>query len=103
MPDRPPVYRHPAAQSRGERNAEYFARRGSSPQRGYDRPWRRCRAAFLAKNPLCHRCLSERRFTPATEVHHVEPVMVAPHRRLDWSNLMSLCHPCHMVIEAEGR
>jgi len=62
--------------------------RGTSTQQGYGADWRRIRAAFLAANPWCVLCGAA-----ATDVDHV-----VPRRRGgtdDWSNLRSLCHPCH--------
>ncbi|WP_172838120.1 HNH endonuclease signature motif containing protein [Terriglobus roseus] len=45
-------------------------------------------------------CLDEQRVTPATEVHHIIPIRTDPTKRLDRSNLMSLCKPCHSRITA---
>ncbi len=103
MADRAPIFRPPAAQTREQRNAAYFAQRPSSTQRGYDRIWQRCRDAFLAHEPLCRRCLLEQRVSWATEVHHIRSIAVAPELRLAWPNLMPVCRPCHMAIEAERR
>ena len=100
MPSRAPVFRAPAQRSRAEVQRDYD--RGRNPE-DYDRPWRRCRDAFAAKHPLCCRCLQGGRVTPMREVHHIRSVRSAPELRLDWSNLMSLCHACHMQIEADAR
>lgn len=92
-------------------------RRGSAAQRGYDSQWRRLRLRFLrercdacgddpngncpqcAGSGLAHRwcadCLRDGFMVIAEEIHHVESIKRAPHRRLDSSNLMALCGPCH--------
>ena len=32
---------------------------------------------------------------PSEEVHHIEPILEAPHKAYDPSNLISLCRSCH--------
>jgi 5-methylcytosine-specific restriction endonuclease McrA len=53
----------------------------------------------LAADPLCERCLPRARVTPASEVHHVTPVLVRPDLGLDIANLESLCADCHSAID----
>lgn len=69
--------------------------RGSASSRGYDRKWRRVRAAKLRADPLCEHCTREGRVRAATEVDHIIPIEQRPDLRLDWDNLQSLCNPCH--------
>ncbi|MBM3762429.1 MAG: HNH endonuclease [Acidobacteria bacterium] len=76
--------------------------RGNSTQRGYDAGWRKLAALVLAESPLCVDCLANGRSVPASEVHHVERLRDAPARRLDPSNLMALCKPCHSRRTARG-
>ncbi len=52
-------------------------------------------AQHLAAEPLCRRCQQEGRVAEADEVDHIVPVKLAPHLRLDPSNLQSLCKPHH--------
>jgi 5-methylcytosine-specific restriction protein A len=64
--------------------------------------WRKCRDAFIKANPLCSHCESRGRIKPADVVDHVKE------RRdggadYEWSNLQSLCHPCHNHKSAEER
>lgn len=59
------------------------------------RAWRACRAAFLAANPLCARCLIEDRLTAATIAHHVQERLQRPDLAFDHDNLEALCSPCH--------
>ncbi len=72
--------------------------------------WRRTRMAKMNATPLCERCLSEGRTTPAEAVHHIDPLenyIAQPHEmeRLayDESNLMSVCNPCHGKLHSELR
>lgn len=83
----------------GERKARHDATRPSAAARGYDAEWRRLRAEHLDANPLCVRCGA-----PAIVADHVVSVRRAPHRRLDPTNLQSLCINHHSgAKQAEER
>jgi 5-methylcytosine-specific restriction protein A len=69
---------------------QFDQRRGLAAARGYDAKWRHLRAYHLSAHPLCEDCGH-----PAAHVHHVVDIAVDPSRRLDPSNLLSLCAPCH--------
>ena len=72
------------------------ARRGSAASRGYDAAWERLRVAWLNQHPLCEFCQErDKRVEPATVVDHIAPIVDAPSRRLDWTNLRSLCKHHH--------
>jgi 5-methylcytosine-specific restriction enzyme A len=58
--------------------------------RGYDHDWRKLRDRHLGVHPLCVRCGDT-----AKIADHIESVRKAPHRRLDPTNLQSLCVACH--------
>jgi len=74
--------------------------RGTAASRGYDAAWRKVRALALKRDRyLCLNCIKGDRVTPAEDVHHVAPIRVAPERRLDLNNLMSVCRPCHSMLE----
>jgi 5-methylcytosine-specific restriction endonuclease McrA len=69
---------------------------GTACKRGYDRRWRKLRARKLAEDPLCEHCLVKDMVTAASEVDHIirhqgqsDPLFWL------WSNLQSLCKPCH--------
>ena len=64
---------------------------------GYDGTWRDLRATVLASEPICRRCRNEW----ATNVDHIEPLRVAPARRLDMTNLQPLCDECAKRKNAE--
>jgi 5-methylcytosine-specific restriction protein A len=92
MPIRPPIHR-----SHGTKPPEqaYDMRRGSAASRGYDRDWRKLRAAVLFDEPLCRFCQEQGRITEATEVDHIKSIAERPDLRLERSNLRPLCTPCH--------
>ena len=69
--------------------------RKTTKQRGYGSDWQRVRARKFARNPLCEQWEVEGKTTATQEVHHIVPISVDPSRRLDVSNLMSLCAACH--------
>lgn len=66
--------------------------------------WKALRANKLRSNPICEECEKRKLSTLATEVHHITPVESVSHefgmRQLmfNYSNLESLCHPCHAEI-----
>ena len=71
--------------------------RYNAPKHGerYDRKWRVLSESFRHLNPLCHDCYDKDIATPADEVHHIIPISEDPSRRLDITNLVSLCQACH--------
>lgn len=69
---------------------EYDRQRGTACKRGYDRQWRKVRAAYLEAHPRCCCCPE-----PAALVDHIIKVRDAPHLRLVWSNLQGMCYSCH--------
>jgi 5-methylcytosine-specific restriction enzyme A len=104
LPVKPPVHRPAGARSAAEVKLALDRARPSAARRGYGRRWRRARAAFLARYPLCATCRSQGRVVPATVVDHV-----VPHRgdqRLFWDrgNWAPSCKACHDAKTArEGR
>ena len=112
MPTRPPVHRPtycgpPAPRRRAafdrERGSLRVGPNGpSAASRGHDHRWRAFRAAALAASPLCADCLARGVVTPATEAHHVAKLRDAPERRLDPSNVMSLCRAHHSMRTGRG-
>src|SRR5262245_53454982 len=99
---RPP--RHRAPHQRGEAHRlevwRRFARigkgqRASPGARGYGADWQTLRAAHLRAEPYCRSCADDGITTLAAMVDHIESIAKAPDRRLDPTNLQSLCWPCH--------
>lgn len=69
--------------------------------------WLRLRKSVLTKHPICQNCIASGLLTPATEVHHINPVedalTKAEKRRLMFNinNLRALCHDCHVKAHIE--
>lgn len=58
--------------------------------------WQAVRRQVLERDHyLCQVCKRARRITPATTVHHIIPVRVDYSKRLDPSNLETICKACH--------
>ena len=84
-----------ASQRFTTRKKMYDKGRPTSTVRGYDARWRKYRAVFLAKHPLCEECKRQGRTKAANVVDHI-----VPHRGdkdLFWAvdNHRALCIPCH--------
>ncbi len=67
----------------------------SRSTKSYDRNWQRLRKMHLNGSPLCVHCEAEGRVTIAQHVDHITPIAIDPSRRLDPSNLQSLCISHH--------
>lgn len=69
--------------------------------------WKKLRHKILSKHPLCERCEEQDIFTPASEVHHVQPVETAifysdkESLMFNPNNLRALCHTCHVKTHEE--
>lgn len=69
--------------------------------------WRRLRAQVLQAHPLCQECERAGRVRAAAEVHHITPVdsvpTVAAKEALMFapSNLVALCHRCHVAAHRQ--
>lgn len=88
------------------RKRQYRRRTATTDARGYGADWQRLRNAFIATYPLCVGCWVAGKMEPATHVDHVTPFSGKDDaQRLDWDNLQSLCHRCHMGPKAaiQGR
>lgn len=66
---------------------------GAIDRRKRGRAGQRERAAVLAEEPLCRRCLELGRPEPAVEVDHI--IRLADGGTDDRSNKQGLCKPCH--------
>lgn len=76
-------------------HTKYADKRGSAASRGYDAAWRKLRLEKLADNPLCELCEKQGRIVAANTVDHIIPIQQDPSKRLDKTNLQSLCKSCH--------
>ena len=89
MPTRAKRYRKDA-------NDQRIDDRKTSHQRGYDKRWRKLRDKYINDHPMCEHCEARGDSVPAREVDHIiEFSGVDDKKRLDESNLQSLCRPCH--------
>jgi len=102
MPTRAPVHIAPGHLVGIQARRAFERERGSSTKRGYDRTWQKARLSHLMANPLCVDCHAAGLVKPAEEVHHIAKVRDRPDLRLDDTNLMGLCAPCHSVRTARG-
>ena len=98
------MHHPPGVKNTATVKAELDRLRPSASARGYGPRWRRARAAYLARHPLCVQCQAKGRIEPSTTVDHI-----VPHRgdqKLFWdeANWAALCKPCHDAKTArEGR
>jgi len=85
------------------RQLEQSSRGGKTAELGYDADWKRCRAAYIALQPLCEDCLekSPQVLRPGREVHHKVPLSRGG-ARLDFDNLRHLCLSCHRIRTSRG-
>lgn len=78
--------------------------RKSAAARGYGARWRRIRAMFLARHPICSDRYGvhsrEGRVEPATDVHHKKAKRNGGRDSFD--NLEAMCHSCHSRVTREG-
>ena len=63
--------------------------------------WRMLRYKYISKHFLCEECQKENKndISLAEEVHHIDPIQTPTgwERRLEWSNLIALCHYHHDI------
>lgn len=74
---------------------KYDTFRGTAAQRGYDSRWRKARATYLQRHPLCRMCEQAGRLTPATVVDHIIPHKGDPELFWDETNWAALCAQHH--------
>ena len=66
--------------------------------------WKALRNSYIQQHPLCERCLSFDKVTPAEHVHHIVPFLTGENKQERWkllldnNNLMSVCQECHRWI-----
>ena len=67
--------------------------------------WRQFRQIHLSKNPICARCYSLNKITPATDVDHIVPHKMDPDKWMG-NRFQSLCKSCHSIktgLEQRGQ
>lgn len=69
--------------------------------------WQRVQRSVLNRNPLCCDPLgqhaADNRIEPATQVHHIRPLVTHPDLAFDRDNLAAVCTGCHSQIEQRER
>lgn len=64
--------------------------------------WQAVRQQVLERDHyICQVCKRAGRITPATTVHHIVPLRMDYSRRLDLSNLETICKACHNAEHRE--
>ena len=90
---------------RCECQGERSSRRGNTKQAGYDHAHRMASERYRADRPLCERCVMLYGVVgaqPSRDMHHIEPIRKAPERRMDASNWLAVCGPCHEDLEGDS-
>ena len=64
----------------------------------YTDRWARLRGLKRRHNPLCEECRAEGNLVATSQVHHIKPIRTHPELAFEWSNLKSVCDPCHRRI-----
>lgn len=68
----------------------------------YDARWRKVRAAYLRRNPLCEQCNRNGLTVRAELVHHIKEIKQGG-SMYDPTNLMALCNSCHEDLHKANR
>lgn len=56
--------------------------------------WRKCRAAYFQRHPLCEECKRNGEVKQGNVVDHITPIRLGG-EKLEFSNLQTLCTSCH--------
>jgi len=56
--------------------------------------WRKCREAYLQRNPLCEECKKKGEIVQGKVVDHITPIRLGG-SELEEANLQTLCTKCH--------
>lgn len=92
----------PAADARQQERARIYDEKRPEAKFYHGARWKRLRAWFLRRHPLCEMCLQAGRITPATVVDHIKEISDGG-SRYDPDNLQALCIACHNVKTADER
>ena len=81
---------------------------GSSTQRrdttseGHGQDHRKASERYRANHPLCERCVmlwGAMDAKPSKDMHHIHSIRSAPQLRMQESNWLAVCGPCHEAVE----
>lgn len=66
------------------------------------RAWKQLRLEVLEDNKhicwVCSQIKAKKRYTVATDVHHIKSILTNPELALDYNNCLPLCKECHQEI-----
>lgn len=80
--------------------AKRFEHRDLTHRRLYDGRWERASKRFRRRHPLCARCATLGRVSPAEVVDHVVPHRGDAGKFWDQDNWQPLCARCHNLLTA---
>ena len=60
--------------------------------------WPSVRKVHLSRHPDCEACGRKKAFLKTLQVHHCQPFHLNPLLELDFSNLITLCDDCHILL-----
>lgn len=60
--------------------------------------WSSVRKEWLRLNPTCAVCGYKAKLLKPLEVHHCVPFNIDPNKELDFTNLITLCRPHHILF-----
>lgn len=93
-------------QRKQQSNNKYNRNRATKYTKFYNsKEWRMLSKSYLTRHSICEECEKEAQLVDkyniqiAEEVHHREPIQTEAGwiRRLDWNNLIALCHRHHDI------
>jgi 5-methylcytosine-specific restriction enzyme A len=107
MPQRVPTYKSPYQAMRSactvrlaQRNYDQRSRDPEAKRFYNSGAWQRARLYKLQSDPLCEHCLDQSLLVAATLVHHKIEVRQSEAKRLDLTNMVSLCAACHARVHS---
>ena len=75
---------------KAEMGRQYNTTRDPDFNQRYGRQWRKIRALYISKHPLCEECEQAGRLIPATEAHHIIPLVGAYADRNEEESILGL-------------
>lgn len=91
-----------AADARQQEHARIYDEKRPEAKFYHGARWKRLRAWFLRRHPLCEMCVQAGHITPATVVDHIKEIADGG-ARYDPDNLQALCIACHNIKTADER
>ena len=86
-------------------NGSQSTQRRSTSTEGHGWDHRQASIRYRAERPLCERCLmlhGVERAQPSEDMHHIHAIKDRPDLRMNRSNWLAVCAPCHEAIEGDA-